>query len=1206
MGGSIHSTDRSECGPREPMIGRVSAPLDCHACAAPNPAEARFCSLCGAGLGGLCSGCGERLLVGALYCSSCGVPTERPDGGGATADPRSWPPPEERRTATILFADFAGFTALSEQADPELVKSIADRGLRRLGEEITGHGGHIDKFIGDNVMGVFGAPRAHDNDPERAVRAGLAMQRAMVEINAQEPALPDLSLRVGINTGEVLAGEVGDGYTVIGGPVNVAARLQKAAAIGSVIVGESTWRRTAGRIAYGEPRELALAGLSAPVLAYEAQDGPAPPRPAEGRGATPLVGRRTELELLRNAVTGSGAERRAQLVTILGPAGIGKSRLFAELAGTFGTGPDSPRVLRGHCPAYGARAAFWSFQEILRDCLGLPSGAGPQGDSAEWAALLIGIRALPGKPDAETAEVLAADLAPVLGIVGASPEPDRSSEDSARRRRDRFFGAVSTVLELLSGERTVVVAIEDLQWADDDALDLIEYLTRWCEGPIVVVCMAREELADRRSGWGGGRRRAMTIRLGPLPTADVRELAETLLESAPDPDLTRILVGRCAGNPLFAEEMASSIRERGKDAARLPETVQAVVDARLDSLSRPERRLIHHAAVAGQVFPESWLTGFAAAEGFDLARSLERLLELDLIAPAPSAESDDSRRFKFRHALIQEVAYSRLPKSERARKHLDAAIQVEDRGGSTAIVLAAEHLSAAARFGLEAGLGPGFLGPVQGQARGALEAAGDAAAAVHSSTVAIDHFEAALAAEGGSPEELARINEKLGDVLLRTARIDEAQASWNRSMKQLESLGDSAVDRARLHRKLAAAASQRGDREAALENLQAGINMLRDLSAPDVELVRLYGDAATLYMQSGENLLAIYAAEKSIRIAERLGEPAVTARALATFGRVFGRIGDNERARDNLERSVELARRSDEGELVRSLLLLGTHLEAAEEDLGRVADAYEEALEIAGRRGDLSAQAELQGGIARVALRRGDRERVAAATAAAEACGERAELGDLSCFGGLTRGWLQWCEDSPQAVSTLAAAAEGARRLGRMDIVFQALMLQGWVRSDQGRADEADRALTEALDVCERTGLLSQSIEATAARAVVSLRADQRDRARALASEAGAASERLSGAHSPAALEALGATDPDPDRGADLLAAAAAGWVEQERPLAAARAATLRATRLLEGGSPEAADAIREAAEQSERMGIEPLVRRARALTDVKSEARLE
>jgi len=1155
---------------------------------------------CGGPLAPRCGACGTENPAGAKFCVECGASLS-----GATAESAALTSrpaadaslPEERRTATVLFADLSGYTAVAERMDPEAVKSLVEGALRRLGAEVVRYGGTVDKYIGDNVMAVFGAPVAHEDDPERAVRAGLAMQSAMDEVN--EGAESTFLLRVGINSGEVLAGEMGGGYTVMGDAVNVAARLQAAARPGTVTVGQTTWRLTRGAIEYTELDPLELKGKSEPVPAWEAVRvivaGPTL-RPA--RSATPLVGRGDESALLSSLLDRVVSESRPHLVTVIGPAGVGKSRLLRELSDRAAARPEKPAVRVGRCPAYGAGLAYWALGEIVRGQFEI---ADSDDSKTAWGKLLRGVQELVSDEETDQpADRLAAAMALPLGI-----EPDIDTDgpeaENPQQTRDRLFSAVRTVLEAVSHRRPIVLAIEDIHWADEGMLDLIEYLARWVRGPALIVGLARDELLDRRPSWGGGRLNATTVPLEPLGGDAVRELVAGLLTNAEGNSnaIAANIAERSGGNPLFAEEMVNRVLEGGAiDPDALPETVHAVLAARLDSLTPAERRLLQHAAVVGQIFWEGSLQSLAAEDHIDLSGTMASLQEKDLIAPTAGSRLAGEREFAFKHVLIRDVAYSTLPKAVRARKHAVVGGFIEERAADRAdrvAGLVAEHYGRAAVLGEDSSLPAEEIAPIARKAIVSLEAAGSVAASLYSNLEALGHYEMALSLrrELDAPTR-ARISELLGDVALRLGRVDRAVEVWekclefHRGEENLARVGD-------LHRKIGAALWHKGDREASIEHYQRGIDLLKD-GPPCLELVRLYEEAASLYMHTGDNMLAIYASEKALRLAERLGEAAAASRAHSIFGRVFGRIGDSERARENLERSVELARESDTSEAIRALLNLGYHREVSEADYAGATEAYSEGLKLAERTGDLPSQVDLHGALGQLAVYRGDWEAVKHARDASATLAEREGLTGKLCLPHLMSGWLAWRSgDFHAAEAALREAAELAEQVGRSEVAFQALhALAATLRQRDDHA-AAETELVRALDLCERAGLVAQSIEAISARAVTLVLAGRLEPARDAADEAGRLAERLRYPVGKAAsLEARGASDADPEAGAAALAKATAAWQKLGRPLDAARCEYLRGLRLVDPDPEAAREALALAAEDAERLGVSHLAAKAR------------
>jgi class 3 adenylate cyclase len=731
----------------------MGAERRCQACGAENPERAQFCMSCGTELAPRCPGCDAENPAGAKFCIECGAALEKAAAVEAAAGPAlaGEPLPEERRLSTVLFADLSGYTAAAERLDPEAVTALVDRTLRRLGEEIEDYGGTIDKFIGDNVMGVFGAPVAHEDDPERAVRAALAMQEAMAEQNRRSEATKGVSfsLRVGINSGEVMAGAVGDRYTVMGDPVNVAARLQAAGRPNSVTVGESTYRASREAIAYERLEPLRLKGKEEPVPAWEATGTLAEPRRSAARAATPLIGREEEAELLVSLVERVEREGSPHLVTVIGQAGVGKSRLLRELSSILESSEDPPTIRRGQCPPYGAGIAYWALVEVLREEFEILDTDSPE---TAWRKLRDGVgRLMEELGEPEAGERNAALLAVPLGIE-APEESQPADADDPQRMREALFSAARAVIEAITRHRPLVLAIDDIHWADEGMLDLIDHLARWVRGPLLLVCLTRDELLERRPGWGGGRRNATAISLEPLTAEETRELVAALMpddQIGGPADLRRSdgaagvvpqVAERSGGNPLFAEEMVNRLLEENTvEAEALPSTVQSLLAARLDSLDRPERRLLLHASVIGQTFWEGSLEGAAREEGLDLGRTLAALQEKDLLSPSLGSRLAGEHEYAFKHVLIRDVAYGMLPKSVRCRKHVEVGEFIRERAGERVdafVGLIAEHYARAAALGSDAGLDEDALSQLQEQALEALEAAGDAAAALYSNAEA--------------------------------------------------------------------------------------------------------------------------------------------------------------------------------------------------------------------------------------------------------------------------------------------------------------------------------------------------------------------------------------------------------------------------------------------------------------------------------------
>ncbi len=1160
---------------------------------------------CGNALEAVCPNCGTVAPPEAKFCMACGTSI---DGDAQPAPPRPSPAqqpldlPEERRQVTVLFADLSGYTAVAERMDPEAVKSLVDRALRRLGQEVDRYGGSVDKYIGDNVMAVFGAPVAHEDDAERAVRAALGMQDAMSEINEGLGASHgvNLALRVGVNTGEVVAGAVGDGYTVIGDTVNVAARLQTAAQPGSVTVGERTFRATSEAIQYRLLEPLTLKGKAEPVPAWEAV-GVIAARPVRRASAeTPLVGRKDKLELLRSVYDRTERGRRPHLVTVLGQAGVGKSRLRHELERWLCERHPPPTFREGRCLPYGSGIVYWALAEVIRAEAGIVDG-----DTAEeaWEKLLAvtgNLMVYAGHDQAEPAERRAATIGKLLGIE-APLESAQTDGDDPQRMREAFFSAVRSVIEAMARRNPLILVLEDIHWADHGMLDLVEYLAQWVRGPLMILCLARDELLERRTGWGGGRHDATSIMLEPLTVNQTVELVEALLPGDGSGNgAVKAIAERAGGNPFFAEEMARRIAdESGLGLVDLPDTVQSLLAARLDSLEPLERRLVQHAAVVGRTFWEGALA-VAVPDDRQLSQVLLDLQEKDIIVPDETMRLAGEREFAFKHVLIRDVAYGMLPKSVRWRKHFEIGQFIEDRAGERSdevVPLLAEHYGRAATLSAEAGLEHVEMEPIHKKALHFLEAAGDTAASLYSNPEAFEHYEAVRRIEcQHDPATMARIIEKQGDVAFRMGRVATAVELWeecleyHRSQEDLTRVAD-------LHRKIGAGLWHMGERKLAIERYQKGINLLKD-GPPCLELVHLYEEAASLYMHAGDNMLAIYASEKALRLAEKLQETRVASRAHGIFGRVFGRIGDTAKARENLERSVELARDSDDGETIRALLTLGHHLEVSEADYAGASQAYGEALALAQQIGDLPAQVELQSSIAQVASYRADWGAVERAAEASADLAEREGLVGKLCYPCVLRGVLAWREGRwDDAERWCRRAHELAEQVGWSEVAFAALYWLGRTLRDRGDHTAAVDELDRALDVCERAGLIAQSIEAMSARAITLKVAGKATQAREAAEEAGHLAERL---HYPvgeaAALEALATTAGDPEEFRRQMQEARELWEGLGRPLDAAICDLLLGHLLAHAEEPDANALLDKAATEFERLGVDHLARWARAL----------
>ncbi|MEJ7790741.1 MAG: adenylate/guanylate cyclase domain-containing protein [Gaiellaceae bacterium] len=611
----------------------------------------------------ICPSCGKELPGEFPFCPFCAAPlTEQP-----AASVR-----EERKVVTVLFCDLVGFTAASEAADPEDVRSRIRPYHARLRREIERFGGTVEKFIGDAVMAVFGAPVAHEDDAERAVRAGLRILEAIEELNAGDAAL-SLQVRVGVNTGEAVVAlgarpELGEGM-VTGDVVNTASRLQGAAPVNGIACSEQTFRQTERVFEYEELEPVAVKGKLEPLALF---------RPLQARArfgsdvtrtyATPLVGRELEKPLLIGTFERSAQQRSCQLVTVVGEPGVGKSRLCAELFAYIEERPGLVRWRQGRCLPYGEGIAFWALGEIVKAECGIL-----ESDSSEEAAAKLE-QALPAEdPDRAW---LQARLAP---LVGAGGEP-ASQEES--------FTAWRRFCESLASERPAVLVFEDLHWADEALLSFLEHLADWSEGvPLLLLCTARPELQEGHPTWAAGLRNAQTINLGPLSDEETARLIFTLLERAVLPvETQQALLERAGGNPLYAEEFVRLLADRDLLSGALadlpfPDSVQALIAARLDTLSAERKGLLQDAAVVGKLFWAGALVEMGGREPREVEVALHELARKELVRPARTSSMEGEAEYGFWHLLVRDVCYGQIPRAARGARHRSAAAWLERKAG---------------------------------------------------------------------------------------------------------------------------------------------------------------------------------------------------------------------------------------------------------------------------------------------------------------------------------------------------------------------------------------------------------------------------------------------------------------------------------------------------------------------------------------------
>jgi len=642
----------------------------CPACGEQAAAGQRFCGACGAEFMRTCESCGAQNPPGFRFCGGCGAAL----GAEASRTPASvGEHGEERRWATVLFADLSGFTSFAEQKDPEEVRQLADRCMRTMGAVVEQFGGSVDKVIGDALMAVFGAPVAHEDDPARAVRAGLEIQR---RASQSVEDFSGLCVRVGVNTGEVIFARVGpDGrreLTVMGDAVNTAARLQAAAPPDGVLVGEATHAATAEDITYEALPPFQAKGKAAQLQPWLARS--ATPAPAERPvSSTPFVGREADLDMLMSTWRRTAAELAPRLVTVVGPPGIGKTRLAREFAERLEA--HGARVLRGRALPYGERAAYDAFAQILKEASGIFAT-----DAASVAGEKLA-RRLKALLPAEEVGASATHLSILARLT------EETVED-----REPLFGAAQRFLEALGRERPALIVLEDLHWADQGLLELIASLVvRLSDAPVLVLALARPEFLDAQPDWARLPTN-VTMQLDALGELHTRDLVGRLLP--PDVDIESTIAQieqTVGGNPLWIEELVAWLAEsRGSEPDRLPTNLKTMIAARLDRLPEAERQLVLNAAVIGDVFWQGALEALGTAG--PLAELLPSLERRDLLRRRPWSRIEGDQELSFKHSLVREVAYSTLSRAARAQRHGAVAEFIERRAGDrTAYATALAH-----------------------------------------------------------------------------------------------------------------------------------------------------------------------------------------------------------------------------------------------------------------------------------------------------------------------------------------------------------------------------------------------------------------------------------------------------------------------------------------------------------------------------------
>jgi len=878
----------------------------CPSCSASNEPGRKFCGECGARLALACPSCGTVNPPSVRFCGECGNPVaaaessvaSRPAGPvDAQAAASRAEPVSERRLVSVLFADLVGFTALAEGRDPEAVRDLLSRYFELATDVISRYGGTVEKFIGDAVMALWGAPTAHEDDAERAVRAALEL------VDSVRTLGPGVMARCGVLTGEaaVTLGARDQGM-VAGDLVNTASRLQSVAAPGTVLVGETTQRVTSGAVAYEEAGEHVLKGKTAPAAAWRAVRIVSERR---GRGRddrleAPFVGRDAELRLLKDLFHATSRERRVRLVSITGQAGLGKSRLAREFLRYVDGVVESVWWHEGRSPSYGEGITFWALGEMVRSRARLLESDDPamtRGRIADMVAEYV--------PDeAERRRIEPA----LLALLGVGDVPAGGAAE--------LFSAWRTFFERLASTGVVALLFEDLQWADAGTLDFIEHMLEWSRNvPILIITLARPELLERRPGWGAGKRAFLALDLQPLDEPSMRALLGGLVTGLPEAAV-RSIVARAEGIPLYAVETIRMLVADGRlvelpaggfapagelGELAVPDTLHALIAARLDGLEHADRALVQDAAVLGQSFRLDAVAAVAGLDPAEIAPRLERLVRQDLLHQEVDPRSPERGQFAFVQALIREVAYSTLALRDRRARHLAAARHFESIGDEELAGALAAHYVAAYRSSMEGSEADALAG----QARIALRAAADRATSLGAPGQAVMFLDQAIELTP-DPAAKAELHERAGRSALDSARADVSLAHYEAATAIWVTLGDRSAQ-ARTVAWEGQALSMIRRRDEALARLAAAWEQFRDLGADDPNLVLLARGLAGSYMLTGDYERANALADQALASAERLGLADIAAEALVVMGTTAFYRGRQWQARALLTGARQLA-----------------------------------------------------------------------------------------------------------------------------------------------------------------------------------------------------------------------------------------------------------------------------------------------------------
>ena len=906
--------------------------ISCPACGSENETGRKFCGECGNALVQACPSCGTANPPTVRFCGECG--TALTANAPAVSAPASTPA-AERRLVSVLFADLVGFTTLSESRDPEEVRELLSRYFDTCRRLIELYGGTVEKFIGDAVMAVWGTPTATEDDAERAVRAALDLVAAVSALG-DEVGAPELAARAGVLTGEaaVTLGAEGQGM-VAGDLVNTAARIQSLAAPSTVWVGDATRRATDQTIAYTNAGTHELKGKAGLVELWQAM------RVVSGaRGAlksagleAPFVGRDRELKRIKDVFHTCADERKPHLISITGIAGIGKSRLAWEFYKYFDGLPQITYWHRGRCLSYGEGVTYWALADMVRMRARITEDEEPASARQKLAEVVE-----EHLPDEGERRFVEPRLRHLVGL------------DEGRYEREDLFAAWRLFFERLADVYPTVMVFEDMQWADTSLLDFIEYQLEWSRSsPLFVLTLARPELQEKRAAWGSATRNFTSIFLEPLQRMAMDDLLEGLAPGLPH-ELTTQILDRAEGIPLYAVETVRMLLDRGAlvqegsvyrptgtiDALEVPETLHALIAARLDGLTPEERRVLQDGSVLGKTFTRSAVAALSRLAEAELEPLLSSLTRKEVLGVQADPRSPEHGQFGFLQDLLRRVAYETLSRTDRKAKHLAAAAYLEDAWGEHEVVevVASHYLDA-----YEIAPNAEDAGEIRALAGEQLARAGERAASLGASEEGERYF--AQAAELADNElRRAELAEQAGRMALLGARYERARTLLDEAHTVLETHG---------LRKQAALVSavlgeidfREGHPPQAVARLQTALGELEE-EEPDEDVATVAAQLGRFLVLDRQPDLAAPHLERALELAEEFDLPEVFAQALTSKALLYTSRNRLEEGRILLEGALDHALQHDQ----HNPALRATNNLAV---LHESSDRYTEAVELSGQ-----------------------------------------------------------------------------------------------------------------------------------------------------------------------------------------------------------------------------------------------------------------